>query len=49
LGLEAGADDFISRPIDNIELVARIKVMLRIKRAENELREINKNLARIVE
>ena len=49
LGLEAGADDFISRPIDNIELVARIKVMLRIKRAENELREINKNLARIIE
>jgi PAS domain S-box-containing protein len=49
LGLEAGADDFISRPIDNAELVARIKVMLRIKRAENELREINKNLARIVE
>lgn len=49
LGLEAGADDFISRPIDNIELVARIKVMLRIKRAENELREMNKNLARIVE
>jgi PAS domain S-box-containing protein len=49
LGLEAGADDFISRPIDNIELIARIKVMLRIKRGENELREISKNLARIVE
>jgi len=49
LSLEAGADDFISRPIDNIELVARIKVMLRIKRAEDELREINKNLAHIVE
>jgi PAS domain S-box-containing protein len=49
LGLEAGADDFISRPINNVELVARIKVMLRIKRAENELREMNKNLARMVE
>ncbi|UCH95291.1 MAG: response regulator, partial [Candidatus Aminicenantes bacterium] len=49
LGLEAGADDFISRPIDNVELVARIKVTLRIKRAENELIEINKNLQQIVE
>jgi len=49
LGLEAGADDFISRPIDNIELVARIKVMLRIKQGEDELREISKNLAGIVD
>ena len=47
-GLVAGADDFVSRPIDNIELVARIKVMLRIKRAEDELREINVHLEETV-
>jgi CheY-like chemotaxis protein len=29
--LEAGADDFVSKPINRIELVARIKSMLRIK------------------
>jgi PAS domain S-box-containing protein len=33
-GLAAGADDFVSRPIDNEELVARIRVMLRLKEAE---------------
>jgi len=36
--LEAGADDFISKPIDNIEMIAKIKVMLRIKRAEDAIR-----------
>ncbi len=47
-GLEAGADDFISRPIDNVELVAKIRVMLRIKRAEDELREFNARLEELV-
>ncbi|MCP4750503.1 MAG: PAS domain S-box protein [Proteobacteria bacterium] len=37
-GLEAGANDFISKPVDNMELVVRIKAMLRIKRTEDELR-----------
>ncbi len=37
-GLEAGADDFVTRPVDNTELVARVKVALRINRAESELR-----------
>ncbi|MCP4350761.1 MAG: response regulator [Desulfobacterales bacterium] len=36
--LNAGADEFISKPIDNAELVARIRVMLRIKKAEDTLR-----------
>lgn len=35
--LEAGADDFLSRPIDNAELVAKIRVMLRIRQAERTL------------
>ncbi len=47
-GLEAGADDFISRPIDNVELVAKIRVMLRIKRAEDELRAVNAHLEELV-
>ncbi len=46
--LEAGADDFISKPIDNLELVAKIKVMLRIKRSEDELREMNLRLEELV-
>ena len=47
-GLEAGADDFISRPIDNVELLAKIRVMLRIKRAEDELRAANARLEELV-
>jgi len=38
-GLEVGADDFLSKPIDNVELIARIKVLLRIKKAEDLLRK----------
>jgi PAS domain S-box-containing protein len=48
-GLDAGADDFISRPIDNLELAARIRVILRIKRAEDELRDINSRLQQLVD
>jgi len=47
-GLEAGADDFLTKPIDNIELLAKLKVMLRIKRAEDELRDINLHLEELV-
>lgn len=38
-GLDAGADDFIARPIDNIEFAARIKVMFRIKNVQDELKK----------
>lgn len=30
-GLEAGADDFLSKPIDIIEVTARVKSLLRVK------------------
>lgn len=48
LALEAGADDFISKPVDNIELAARIKVILRAKTAEDELRALNVRLEDLV-
>ena len=31
-GLEMGADDYLTQPVDNLELITRVKVMLRIKR-----------------
>ncbi|MGA1874502.1 MAG: response regulator [bacterium] len=37
-GLELGADAFLTKPIDGAELVAQVKVMLRIKKAEDSLR-----------
>jgi PAS domain S-box-containing protein len=48
-GLEAGAEDFISKPIDSAELTARIKVMLRIKKSEDILRGQKKRLETVVE
>lgn len=36
--LEAGADDFVSKPISGIELRARVKSMLRIKHQHDALR-----------
>lgn len=37
--LEIGADTFLSKPIKEGELVAHVKAMLRIKRAEDELKK----------
>lgn len=39
-GLEHGADGYITRPIPNMELLARVKAILRLKYAERRLREI---------
>lgn len=35
-GLELGADDYLVQPIDNLELITRVKVMLRMKRLIDE-------------
>ncbi|MDE5419026.1 response regulator [Labilibaculum sp. DW002] len=43
-GLEIGADAFLSKPIEEEELIAQLNVMLRIKDAEDELRKENKIL-----
>ncbi|NLK00545.1 MAG: SpoIIE family protein phosphatase [Clostridia bacterium] len=43
-GLEVGADDFISKPLDWTELTVRIKSLLRLKRTHDQLRL---NLARL--
>jgi PAS domain S-box-containing protein len=38
--IEAGADDFLSKPIDWIELDARVKSLIRIKQYHEDLEEI---------
>jgi len=38
-GLECGANAFLAKPIDQSELVSQVRVALRIKKAEDDLRE----------
>ena len=42
--LEAGADDFIQKPLDQAELLARVRSLLRIKHFQDELAELNHTL-----
>ncbi|MBK7104404.1 MAG: response regulator [Ignavibacteriae bacterium] len=44
-GLDTGADDYLVKPIDNQELVARIRSGIRIHNLQNELKNIEHNKA----
>jgi two-component system cell cycle response regulator len=46
-GLSAGADEFLSKPVNALELQIRMSSMIRIKRLADELERVNKNLAEL--
>jgi class 3 adenylate cyclase len=48
-GLDAGADDYVTKPFDSIELLARVRAMLRLKEMHDQLEEWNRTLAEKVQ
>jgi adenylate cyclase len=43
-GLDAGGDDYLTKPIDHGALVARVRAMLRIKALHDQIQELNQGL-----
>lgn len=48
-GLDAGADDYVTKPFDSFELLARVRAMMRLKQMHDTLEEWNRTLADTVE
>jgi two-component system, cell cycle response regulator len=46
-GLDAGADDYLTKPINFPELEARVRSMLRIKRLQDQLEATNRELEQL--
>jgi len=47
-GLDAGGDDYLTKPVDHAALVARVRAMLRIKSLHDQLASLNRDLERKV-
>ena len=47
-GIEAGADDFITKPFDQAEILARIKMLLKMKLLNDQLNDAYTNISSLI-
>jgi class 3 adenylate cyclase len=47
-GLDAGADDYVTKPFDAVELLARVRAMMRLKEMHDRLEDWNRSLSETV-
>lgn len=47
-GLDAGADDYVTKPFDAVELLARVRAMMRLKDMHDRLEDWNRSLTETV-
>ncbi len=45
--VEAGTDDFLSKPVNKVELLKRVEIMLRLKDTTDELERLRKYISAI--
>lgn len=48
-GLELGADDFLAKPVNPVEIIARVRSLLRVKHLHDKLTDVNDHLTQLVE
>jgi two-component system cell cycle response regulator len=46
-GLEMGAHDYVAKPFETAELIARIRAALRVKQLQDDLKDANRKLERL--
>jgi len=48
-GIEAGADEFLTKPLDPIEVIARVRILLRVKELNGRLRNAYTNIDSLIQ